>query len=123
MTSSSPAGPPLAYDLAVCHLAWCYDAAGRPAPGREQALIGGYEELRPLLKLERAAWHLLSAGAGLRFFLTRWLDVALTPAASDVAVKDPLPMLRIAEHHAAAAAAGRALGSGGDENGKERATP
>ena len=105
---------PLAYDLAVCHLAWCHDAAGRPAPEQAKALISGYEEIRPLPELERAAWHLLSAGAGLRFFLTRWLDVALTPPASDVAVKDPLPMLCIAEHHAAAATAGRILGSGGE---------
>ena len=91
-----------AYDLAVCHLAWCHDAEdgdGAPADERSRALLAGYGSRRIPGEAEAEAWNVLSAGAALRFFLTRWIDTALTDDGCNVVVKDPLPMLRAAEYY------------------------
>lgn len=85
----------MAYDLAVTHAAWCFDAGGesyRPELGR--ALLAGYEAVRGLEAHERAALPLLAQGACLRFTASRaedWLD---TPAAAQVMRKDPLDFVR-----------------------------
>lgn len=95
----------LSYDLAVCRVSWCCTETGAFVPARDTALQAGYDTVRTRDELERSAFDCLSAGAALRFFLTRFLDVLLTPAGSAVAVKDPRPMLRIAQHFADAAEA------------------
>src|SRR6202011_4905700 len=61
----------LAYDVAVCLNAWCFekDLAFNITKGR--ALLRGYEELRPLTPAERGAMPQLARGAALRFLLTR----------------------------------------------------
>jgi homoserine kinase type II len=80
----------LAYDLAVCLVAWAFDVDGRFAPERARALIEGYEALRPLSTVERGSLPILARGAAIRFFLTRLIDWTATPAGALVRPKDPM---------------------------------
>ncbi|OQW61589.1 MAG: homoserine kinase [Proteobacteria bacterium HN_bin10] len=79
----------LAYDLAVCLNAWCFDGP-RYDLERGRAMIGAYEGVRPLSKLERDMLPHLARGAALRFFATRLADWTATPAGATVTPKDPL---------------------------------
>ncbi|MBL8548010.1 MAG: homoserine kinase [Hyphomonadaceae bacterium] len=79
----------LAYDLAVCLNAWCFDGA-RYEIERGRAMIAAYEKVRPLSKLERQMLPTLARGAALRFFATRLTDWTATPAGATVTPKDPL---------------------------------
>jgi homoserine kinase type II len=84
-----------AYDLAVLHTSWAFDATGAPldsAVGR--ALIDGYTSAFPLSAAERAALPVLARGACIRFLLTRAWDWLNTPADALVTRKDPLAYLR-----------------------------
>ncbi|TPG39732.1 homoserine kinase [Sphingomonas koreensis] len=84
-----------AYDLAVMHSAWAFDAAGAPlAPAIGQALVAGYDTAMPLSPKERAALPVLARGACLRFALTRAWDWLNTPADALVTRKDPLAYVR-----------------------------
>jgi homoserine kinase type II len=80
----------LAYDLAVCLNAWCFEPRGAFNLTKGQALIGGYDSVRKLSAEEREALPLLARGAGLRFFATRLADWAETPPGALVRPKDPL---------------------------------
>lgn len=80
----------LAYDLAVCLNAWCFEPRGAFNLTKGQALIAGYESVRPLSGEERAALPVLARGAAMRFFATRLADWAETPAGALVRPKDPL---------------------------------
>ena len=60
-----------AYDLAIAANAWSFDGANEFVPARFEALLRGYELLRPLLPAERAAMPLLLRAAALRFLLSR----------------------------------------------------
>ncbi|HET9903498.1 MAG TPA: phosphotransferase, partial [Xanthobacteraceae bacterium] len=89
----------LAYDVAICLNAWCFepDHAFNVTKGR--ALLQGYRRLRPLEAAEQAALPTLCQGAALRFLLTRlvdWLDV---PPGALVRPKDPLEYVRKLRFH------------------------
>lgn len=94
----------LAYDVAICLNAWCFDAQGRFDAARSRALIAGYESVRPLGEAERAALPVLAAGAAMRFLLTRLYDWVNTPAGAMVTRKDPLDYLPRLRFHRAASA-------------------
>ncbi len=84
-----------AYDLAVMHSAWAFDATGeRYDPAIGAALIAGYESRFVLSDAERAALPILAQGACLRFLLTRAWDWVNTPADALVTRKDPLAYWR-----------------------------
>jgi homoserine kinase type II len=84
-----------AYDVAVTHAAWCFDASGRHFdPAISAALLAGYESVRPLSPDERAALPLLARGAALRFLMTRAYDWMNTPADAMVTRKDPMAFAR-----------------------------
>jgi homoserine kinase type II len=80
----------LAYDLAVCLNAWCFEADRSFNITKGQSLIAGYQSVRRLSDDERAALPVLARGAALRFFATRLTDWAETPATALVRPKDPL---------------------------------
>jgi homoserine kinase type II len=84
----------LAYDIAVCLNAWCFEADGSFNVTRARALLGAYAAERPLLAAERAALPVLCRGAAIRFLLTRLYDWTHTPARALVTRKDPLEYLR-----------------------------
>ena len=79
----------LAYDLAVCLNAWCFDPQLKFDTAKGGALIEAYENVRPLTATERAALPILARGAALRFLLTRAYDWINTPPDALVARKDP----------------------------------
>ncbi len=89
----------LAYDLAVCLNAWCFDAGGNFEPAKAAALVNGYQTVRALNPAERNAMAVLARGAALRFLLTRLHDW-LHPAPGLVAKrKDPLEFLNRLRFH------------------------
>ncbi|MFC4294557.1 homoserine kinase [Novosphingobium tardum] len=91
----------MAYDLAVTHAAWCFDKAGEHfSPAVSQALLAGYEAVRPIEPAERAAMTRLARGAALRFVLTRAFDWVNTPPGAMVTRKDPLAFARRLEFYA-----------------------
>ncbi|HET9630019.1 MAG TPA: homoserine kinase [Novosphingobium sp.] len=84
-----------AYDVAVTHAAWCFDATGtRFEPELSAALLDGYQATRPLGPAERAALPLLARGAAMRFLATRAYDWLHTPADALVTRKDPMAFAR-----------------------------
>ena len=89
----------LAYDLAICLNAWCFeqDFAFNITKGR--AMLKGYESVRPLTPGERQAMPLLARGAAMRFLLTRSFDWLNTPANALVARKDPFDYVRRLRFH------------------------
>jgi homoserine kinase type II len=89
----------LAYDLAICLNAWCFEADGSYNVTKGKALLSGYVAVRGLSAEELLALPLLARGAALRFLLTRlvdWLDV---PAGALVRPKDPLEYLKKLRFH------------------------
>ena len=97
----------MAYDVAVTHAAWCFDAAGEAFdPARSAALLEGYEAVRPLTAGERAALPLLARGASMRFLMTRAYDWMNTPADALVTRKDPMAFSRRMRFYADPANAG-----------------
>ncbi len=89
----------LAYDIAVCLNAWCFDRAPAPDRARARALIDGYRSRRRLTAAERRALPVLARAAALRFLLTRLLDLTETPADALVTPKDPLECHGILAFH------------------------
>ncbi len=89
----------LAYDLAVCLNAWCFEADGSLNVAKARLLLDGYRRERPLAPAEFAALPLLARGAALRFLLTRLFDWLHQPAGALVRPKDPLEYLRKLRFH------------------------
>ncbi len=89
----------LAYDLAVCLNAWCFETDFSFNATRARAFLRAYEAVRPLEPRERAALPVLCQGAALRFLLTRLYDWLNTPPGAMVVRKDPLDYLRRLRFH------------------------
>jgi homoserine kinase type II len=89
----------LAYDVAVCLNAWCFepDLAYNVTKGR--ALLHGYMRKRPLSAPETAALPMLCRGVALRFLLTRLVDWLSVPPGALVRPKDPLEYYRKLRFH------------------------
>ncbi|OCC25234.1 homoserine kinase [Croceicoccus estronivorus] len=83
-----------AYDLAVTHAAWCFDAEGTYRPTIAEALIEGYCSVRSLSDAEYVALPVLARGACMRFLMTRAYDWLHTPADAMVTRKDPMDFAR-----------------------------
>ncbi|MCA6059150.1 homoserine kinase [Thalassolituus sp. ST750PaO-4] len=63
----------LLYDLAIIANDWCCDINGDWKAGCTEALLNGYESVRPLNDAEKNNWNLVLRGAALRFWLSRLL--------------------------------------------------
>jgi homoserine kinase type II len=89
----------LAYDVAVCLNAWCFepDLSFNVTKGR--ALLQGYAKVRLLSPAEHAALPTLARGAALRFLLTRLVDWLNVPPGALVRPKDPLEYVRKLRFH------------------------
>ncbi len=92
----------LAYDVAICLNAWCFEPDFQFNVTRARAMLRGYGEVRALAAAERAALPVLCQGAALRFLLTRLFDWVNTPPGAMVTRKDPLEYLRRLRFHLAA---------------------
>ena len=89
----------LAYDVAICLNAWCFEADNSCNITKARALISAYDKARRLSDAERAALPLLARGAALRFMLTRLYDWFHTPADALVKRKDPQEYLARLRFH------------------------
>src|SRR6185295_10855884 len=96
----------LAYDVAITLNAWCFESDHAFNITKGQALLKGYQSVRPLSPEERAALPLLARGAALRFLLTRAYDWLNTAPDALVSRKDPNEFLRRLRFHRGVAAAG-----------------
>ncbi|WP_068318544.1 homoserine kinase [Polycladidibacter hongkongensis] len=83
----------LAYDIAICLNAWCFELDGAFNVTKAKALLSGYNSVRPLSSAEMAALPVLCRGAALRFLLTRLYDWLRVPEGALVTPKDPLEYL------------------------------
>jgi homoserine kinase type II len=89
----------LAYDLAICLNAWCFEADGSFNVTKARLLLDGYRQERLLAPRELAALPVLARGSALRFLLTRLFDWLNPPAGALVRPKDPLEYLRKLRFH------------------------
>ena len=80
----------LAYDLAICLNAWCFEPDNSYNLTKGRALISAYQSIRPLEPHERKALPVLCRGAAIRFALTRLYDWLNVPEGALVKPKDPL---------------------------------
>ncbi len=83
----------LAYDLAVCLNAWCFEPRLDFNVTKAKLMLDGYETVRRLEPAERQALPVLAQGAAIRFLLTRLFDWVNTPDGALVTRKDPLDYL------------------------------
>jgi len=103
----------LAYDLAVCLNAWCFESDGSFNVTKARALLQAYEKVRPLSKAEFDRLPALARGAAMRFLLTRTYDLLNKDANALVKTKDPNEYLRKLRFHQRVKSA-REYGLGGD---------
>ena len=89
----------LAYDIAICLNAWCFEPDHAFNVTRARALLRGYGSVRPLSTAEQLALPVLAQGAALRFLLTRLFDWLNTPPGALVTPKSPIEYLRRLRFH------------------------
>jgi homoserine kinase type II len=89
----------LAYDLAICLNAWCFEHDGSFNITKARALLQAYTEVRPLDAGELAALPLLARGSAMRFLLTRLYDWLNRQPGALVQPKNPLEYLRRLRFH------------------------
>jgi homoserine kinase type II len=89
----------LAYDIAVCLNAWCFEPDFSFNVTKARSMLRAYDATRPLSGAERAALPVLCRGAAIRFLLTRLFDWLNTPPGALVTRKDPLEFLRRLRFH------------------------
>jgi len=92
----------LAYDVAICLNAWCFEQDHSYNVTKGRALLQGYDKVRALSGEEKEALPLLCRGAALRFLLTRLVDWLSVPAGALVRPKDPIEYYRKLRFHQAA---------------------
>jgi homoserine kinase type II len=91
----------LAYDVAVCLNAWCFETDHSYNVTKGRSLLQAYAQVRPLTDEEREALPLLARGAAMRFLLTRLVDWFDVPPGALVRPKDPLEYVRKLRFHQA----------------------
>ena len=91
-----------AYDLAVCLNDWCLNADDAALDeARARALVGAYEQHRPLASAEQRLLPALLRSAALRFWLSRLGDWHLPREAALLEPKDPGHFERVLRHRIA----------------------
>ncbi len=96
----------LAYDLATCLNAWCFERDHAFNLTKGAALLAGYQSVRRLDPAEIAALPLLARGSALRFMLTRLYDWLHGPDGALVMKRDPMEYVRRLRFHRGVASAG-----------------
>jgi homoserine kinase type II len=91
----------LAYDIAICLNAWCFEPDHSFNVTKGRALLQAYGKARRLSGTEYNALPLLARGAALRFLLTRLVDWLNVPPGALVRPKDPLEYWRKLRFHQA----------------------
>jgi homoserine kinase type II len=107
----------LAYDLAICLNAWCFESDQSFNATKARHLFAGYRRVRPLTAGELAALPVLARGAALRFLLTRLYDWINRPPGAFVTPKNPLEYLRKLRFHRGVRGLGDYCLDGPDQTG------
>ena len=89
----------LAYDIAICLNAWCFEPDHSFNVTKARALLNAYGRERKLSEAERDALPLLARGAAMRFLLTRLVDFLNVPKGALVKPKDPIEYVRKLRFH------------------------
>ncbi|MBV8564712.1 MAG: homoserine kinase [Methylobacteriaceae bacterium] len=89
----------LAYDVAICLNAWCFEEDQSFNVTKGMALLNGYERVRKLGEAEIAGLPVLARGAALRFALTRLVDWLNVPPGALVKPKNPVEYVRKLRFH------------------------
>ena len=89
----------LAFDIAICLNAWCFEPDLTFNRKKAAAMLAGYQRVRPLARTEVAALPTLARGAALRFLLTRAYDWLYTAETAIVTKHDPLAYSRRLTFH------------------------
>ena len=89
----------LAYDLAICLNAWCFESDGAFNVTKAQLMIASYQKVRPLSAMELRALPVLARGSAMRFLLTRLYDWLNPPEGAMVEPKDPMEYLKKLRFH------------------------
>jgi homoserine kinase type II len=89
----------LAYDVAICLNAWCFEQDRSFNVTKAQLLLSSYRSVRPFSTDELAALPLLARGSAVRFLLTRLYDWLNHPAGALVRPKDPLEYVQKLRFH------------------------
>jgi homoserine kinase type II len=84
----------LAYDIAICLNAWCFEPDHSFNVTKARAFLNAYGRERELSESEQHALPLLARGAALRILLTRLVDWFNVPPGALVKPKDPLEYVR-----------------------------
>jgi homoserine kinase type II len=84
----------LAYDVAICLNAWCFESDHSFNVTKARAFLNAYSRERTLSADEQDALPLLARGAAMRFLLTRLVDFLNVPPGALVRPKDPLEYVR-----------------------------
>jgi homoserine kinase type II len=89
----------VAYDLAICLNAWCFEPDGAFNITKARQMLAAYRARRAFTPRELAALPLLARGAALRFLLTRLFDWQNRVEGALVKPKDPLEYLHKLRFH------------------------
>lgn len=80
----------LAYDIAICLNAWCFEPDGAFNITKARLMLTGYQKVRRLSERELSLLPLLARGSAMRFLLTRLYDLLNHPPGAFVKPKNPL---------------------------------
>ncbi len=89
----------LAYDIAICINAWCFESDHSFNVTKAQALLSGYNSVRKISKDEINALPTLCRGSALRFLLTRLYDWLNVPEGAMVTPKNPAEYIAKLKFH------------------------
>lgn len=89
----------LAYDIAICLNAWCFEIDAGFNITKARALLRAYTGERAFSDAEFDALPILARGAAMRFLLTRIYDWLNTSADALVRPKDPIEYVRKLRFH------------------------
>lgn len=89
----------LAYDVAICINAWCFETDGSFNVTKATRMLAGYNSVRQLSKREVEALPILCRGSALRFLLTRLYDWLNVPPGALVTPKNPSEYIEKLKFH------------------------
>ena len=89
----------LAYDLAICLNAWCFEPDGMFNISKARSMLSAYRDVRLITDAELAALPMLARGAALRFLLTRLYDWLNRPEGAWVKPKNPMEYVQKLRFH------------------------
>jgi homoserine kinase type II len=91
----------LAYDLAVCLNAWCFERVYEFNITKAKCMLRAYNDVRPFSEAELTALPVLARGAAFRFLLTRAHDWLFRVEGALVTPKDPMEYVKKLRFHRA----------------------